>query len=332
MASRAPLVDTHGRVVRDLRISVTDRCNLRCTYCMPAEGMPWLPREQLLTYEELARFARVCVECGIEGIRLTGGEPTVRQDLHLLVRMLRAISPALDLSITTNALKLAEMAPVLRDAGLNRVNVSLDTLSRERFHAISRRDRLADVLAGLSAATRAGFTPVKVNAVLMRGTNDDEAVALARWARDEGYELRFIEWMPLDFQHQWDRERLVPADEILAALERELPLLPEDGDDPSAPARTWRYADGAGRVGIIASVTRPFCGRCDRIRLTADGQIRTCLFANREHDIRDVMRSGADDDAIEAIVRAAVLRKAPGHLIGQADFVQPARGMSAIGG
>jgi cyclic pyranopterin phosphate synthase len=332
MASRAPLVDTHGRVVRDLRISVTDRCNLRCTYCMPAEGMPWLPREQLLTYEELARFARVCVECGIEGIRLTGGEPTVRQDLHLLVRMLRAISPALDLSITTNALKLAEMAPVLREAGLNRVNVSLDTLSRERFHAISRRDRLADVLAGLAAATRAGFSPVKVNAVLMRGTNDDEAVALARWARDEGYELRFIEWMPLDFQHQWDRERLVPADEILAALERELLLLPEDGDDPSAPARTWRYADGAGRVGIIASVTKPFCGRCDRIRLTADGQIRTCLFANREHDIRDVMRSGADDDAIEAIVRAAVLRKAPGHLIGQADFVQPTRGMSAIGG
>jgi cyclic pyranopterin phosphate synthase len=332
MPSRAPLVDTHGRVVRDLRISVTDRCNLRCVYCMPAEGMPWLPREQLLTYEELTRFARVCVECGVRGIRLTGGEPTVRQDLPVLVSMLRAISPALDLSLTTNALKLTEMAGVLREAGLDRVNVSLDTLSRERFHAISRRDRLADVLAGLDAARRAGFSPVKVNAVLMRGTNDDEAVSLARWARDEGYELRFIEWMPLDFQHQWARERLVPADDILAALERALPLEPEEGGDPSSPARTYRYRDGIGRVGIIASVTKPFCGHCDRIRLTADGQIRTCLFAHREHDVRDAMRAGADDDAIEAIVRAAVLRKAPGHLVGQADFVQPARGMSAIGG
>jgi cyclic pyranopterin phosphate synthase len=332
MASRAPFVDTHGRVVRDLRISVTDRCNLRCVYCMPAEGMPWLPREQLLTYEELARFARVCVECGVHGIRLTGGEPTVRQDLPVLVSMLRAISPALDLSLTTNGLKLVEMADVLHGAGLDRVNVSLDTLSRERFRAISRRDRLADVLAGLAAARAAGFSPIKVNAVLMRGTNDDEAVSLARWARDEGYELRFIEWMPLDFQHQWDRNRLVPGDDILASLERTLPLLPEDGDDPSAPARTWRYRDGVGRVGIIASVTKPFCGHCDRIRLTADGQIRTCLFAHREHDVRDAMRAGADDDAIEAIVRAAVLRKAPGHLVGQADFVQPARGMSAIGG
>ncbi len=335
MLSRAPFVDTHGRVVRDLRISVTDRCNLRCVYCMPAEGMPWLPREQLLTYEELARFARICVECGVRGIRLTGGEPTVRQDLPVLVRMLRAISPALDLSLTTNALELAGMADELRGAGIDRVNVSLDTLSRERFHAISRRDRLADVLAGLAAAKRAGFSPVKVNAVLMRGTNDDEAVPLARWARGEGYELRFVEWMPLDFQHQWDRNRLVPADDILAALERALPLLPvppEDGDDPSSPARTWRYRDGVGRVGIIASVTKPFCGQCDRIRLTADGQIRTCLFAHREHDVRHAMRSGAGDDAIEAIVRAAVLRKAPGHLVGQAGFVQPARGMSAIGG
>ena len=332
MPSRAPFVDTHGRVVRDLRISVTDRCNLRCVYCMPAEGMPWLPREQLLTYEELARFARICVECGVRGIRLTGGEPTVRHDLPVLVGMLRGISPELELSLTTNALRLVEMADALREAGLDRVNVSLDTLSRERFAAISRRDRLADVLAGLAAARRVGFSPVKVNAVLMRGTNDDEAVPLARWARDEGYELRFIEWMPLDFQHQWDRERLVPADDILAALERELPLMPEESNDPSSPARTYRYRDGIGRVGIIASVTKPFCGHCDRIRLTADGQIRTCLFAHREHDVRDAMRSGADDDAIEAIVRAAVLRKAPGHLVGQAGFVQPARGMSAIGG
>ena len=332
MASRTPFVDTHGRVVRDLRISVTDRCNLRCTYCMPAEGMPWLPREQLLTYEELTRFARICVECGVHGIRLTGGEPTVRQDLPVLVRMLRGLSPELDLSLTTNGLKLGEMAGELREAGLDRVNVSLDTLSRERFHAISRRDRLADVLAGLDAARRAGFAPIKINAVLMRGTNEDEALSLARWAREEGYELRFIEWMPLDFQHEWRRERLVPAQEILAAIERELPLEPEGDHDPSSPARTWRYRDGSGRLGIVASVTRPFSGTCDRIRLTADGQVRTCLFAHREHDVRDAMRSGADDAAIELILRAAVLRKAPGHLIGQADFVQPARGMSAIGG
>jgi len=332
MTSRAPLVDTQGRVVRDLRISVTDRCNLRCTYCMPAEGMPWLPRHELLTYEELARFAAVCAGCGVHGIRLTGGEPTVRQDLTVLVRMLRAIGPALDISLTTNALKLAEMADELRAAGLDRVNVSLDTLSRERFHALARRDRLADVLTGLAAAKRAGFSPIKVNAVLMRGVNDDEVVPLARWARDEGFELRFIEWMPLDFGHAWERAKLVPADEVQAALEAAFPMAPDGDHDPSAPARTWRYLDGAGRVGIIASVTRPFCGRCDRIRLTADGQIRTCLFANREHDVRAALRGGADDDAIEALVRAAVLRKAPGHLVGRPEFVQPARGMSAIGG
>jgi cyclic pyranopterin phosphate synthase len=330
--SRPILVDTQGRVVRDLRISVTDRCNLRCTYCMPAEGMPWLPREQLLTYEELARFARVCVEAGVRGIRLTGGEPTVRQDLAVLVRMLRAIDPALDLSLTTNGLKLEAMAGELREAGLDRVNVSLDTLSRERFHAIARRDRLHDVLAGLAAARRAGFSPVKVNAVLVRGVNDDEVVPLARRAREEGWELRFIEWMPLDFQHAWDRERLVPADEIVSALAAAFPLEPEEGDDPSAPARTWRYSDGIGRVGVIASVTRPFCGRCDRIRLTADGQLRTCLFANREHDVRALLRGGAGDDAVEAMVRASVLRKAPGHLVGRPEFVQPERGMSAIGG
>jgi cyclic pyranopterin phosphate synthase len=332
MATREPLIDTHARTVRDLRISVTDRCNLRCVYCMPAEGMPWLPKDDLLTYEELARFARVCVECGVTGIRLTGGEPTVRQDLPTLVRMLRAISGDLDLSLTTNGLKLVAMADELREAGLDRVNVSLDTLSRERFHRIARRDRLDDVLAGLGAAKRAGFAPIKVNAVLVRGFNEDEAVPLARWARDEGFELRFIEWMPLDFQQAWDRERLVPAGEILDQLAAELPLGPEDDDDPSAPARTWRWLDGSGRVGIVASVTRPFCGTCDRIRLTADGQVRTCLFANREFDVRGLLRGGGDDDALEALLRGAVLRKLPGHLVGQAGFRQPARGMSAIGG
>ena len=332
MKQRAPLTDTHGRTVRDLRLSVTDRCNLRCVYCMPAEGMPWLAKQDLLTYEEIARFARVCIECGVSGVRLTGGEPTVRADLPALVRMFNELAPDLDLSITTNGLKLRDMAPALRGAGLRRVNVSLDTLQPERFHAIARRDRLAEVIAGLEAARAAGFAPIKVNAVLMRGVNDDEVVPLARWARDEGYELRYIEWMPLDFQHSWDRSELVPGDEVVARIAEVFPLEPEEGDDPSAPARTFRYRDGVGRVGVIASVTRPFCGRCDRIRLTADGQVRTCLFALKEYDFRSVMRTGGSDDDIEALLRAAVLRKQPGHLISQPGFVQPARGMSAIGG
>ena len=332
MTIRAPLVDTHGRTVRDLRISVTDRCNLRCVYCMPAEGMPWLPKADLLTYEELARFARVCVECGVHAIRLTGGEPTVRTDLATLVRMLNGITPGLDLALTTNALRLPEMCEPLRAAGLQRVNVSLDTLKPERFLELSRRDRFADTLRGLDAARQAGFTPIKINAVLLRGKNDDEIVDLARWARDEGYELRFIEWMPLDFQRGWDRSQLVSADEILAQLSSAFVLEPEAGDDPSAPARTFRYADGRGRVGVIASVTKPFCGACDRIRLTADGQVRTCLFANREYDFRKLLRDGGSDDDVEALLRSAVLRKLPGHLISQPGFIQPARGMSAIGG
>ena len=327
-----PLVDTHGRVVRDLRISVTDRCNLRCVYCMPAEGMPWLPKEQLLTYEELTRFARVCLDLGVTGIRLTGGEPTVRADLPVLVKMLADLRPGLDLSLTTNALKLEAMAPALRDAGLTRVNVSLDTLDRERFHRLARRDRLDDVLTGLAAAKRAGFAPIKINAVLMRDLNGDEAVPLARWARDEGFELRFIEWMPLDFQHQWDRTRLVSADEILAQVGAEFPLELCEGEDPSAPATMYRYADGRGRLGVIASVTRPFCGHCDRIRLTADGQIRTCLFSLKEYDFREAMRRGASDAEIADLLRAAVWRKEPGHLINSPFFTQPERGMSAIGG
>jgi cyclic pyranopterin phosphate synthase len=332
MPTRELLTDTHGRTVRDLRLSITDRCNLRCVYCMPAEGMPWLPKQDLLTYEELTRFARVCLECGVTGVRLTGGEPTVRADLPVLVRMLGELAPGLDLALTTNGLKLAQMAGELREAGLTRVNVSLDTLQPERFRALARRDRFAEVLAGLDAARAAGFKPIKVNAVLMRGTNDDEVVPLARWARDEGYELRFIEWMPLDFQHRWDRAQLVSADEILSQLAQAFPLEPEEGDDPSAPARTFRYRDGAGRVGVIASVTRPFCGACDRIRLTADGQARTCLFAHTEFDFRRLMRAGGSDDDIEALLRSAVLRKLPGHLISQPGFVQPERGMSAIGG
>ncbi len=328
----APLIDSHGRTVRDLRISVTDRCNLRCTYCMPAEGMPWLPKDHILTYEEIARFTRIAVERGVTGVRLTGGEPTVRADLAVLVSMLRAIRDDLDLSITTNALRLPAMATALRDAGLARANISLDTLDRARFQKLTRRDLLPETLEGIDAAVRAGFAPIKLNAVLMRGVNDDEAVPLARWARERGFELRFIEWMPLDASRGWSRELLVPASETLARIEAEFRLELVEGEDPSAPATMYRYRDGGGRVGVVASVTRPFCGRCDRIRLTADGQIRTCLFSLTEYDFREALRSGASDDAIAALLRAAVLRKEPGHLINSPFFEQPSRGMSAIGG
>ncbi len=296
-----PLIDTQGRVVRDLRISVTDRCNLRCVYCMPAEGMPWLPKGDLLTYEELTRFARVCLDLGVTGIRLTGGEPTVRADLPVLVRMLDQLRPGLDLSLTTNGLKLVAMAEALRDAGLE-------------------------------AARRVGFAPIKINTVLMRGFNQDEAVPLARWAREEGYQLRFIEWMPLDYQHGWAREKLVPAAEILEQIHAAFPIEPARTEDPSAPASLYRYLDGRGSVGVIASVTRPFCGHCDRIRLTADGQIRTCLFALKEYDFRKAMRGGASDAEIADLLKAAVWRKEPGHLINSPYFKQPERGMSAIGG
>ena len=326
------LVDTQGRTARDLRISVTDRCNLRCVYCMPAEGMPWLPKADLLSYEEITRFAKVALDLGVTGIRLTGGEPTVRADLPVLVRMLHDLRPGLDLSITTNGLKLVAMADELRAAGLTRVNVSLDTLDPKRFHAIARRDRFSEVIAGLEAARRVGFAPIKINTVLMRGFNEDEAVPLARWARDEGYELRFIEWMPLDFQHTWSREKLVPAAEILEQIGAAFPLEPARRVDPSAPAMLYRYLDGRGAVGVIASVTRPFCGHCDRIRLTADGQIRTCLFSLKEYDFREAMRAGATDERIAAMLQAAVWRKEPGHLINNPAFVQPERGMSAIGG
>jgi GTP 3',8-cyclase len=326
------LVDTQGRTVRDLRISVTDRCNLRCVYCMPAEGMPWLPKDDLLTYEEITRFARICIGLGVEGVRLTGGEPTVRADLPHLVEMLNGLAPDLDLSLTTNALKLEAMAEPLRDAGLKRVNVSLDTLDPKRFHQLARRDRFHEVLAGLEASKRVGFTPIKINAVLMRGFNEDEAVPLARWGRENGFEVRFIEWMPLDFQHTWSREQLVPADEILAQIDAAFPIEIAKDTDPSAPARRYLYRDGVGSVGVIASVTRPFCGHCDRVRLTADGQIRTCLFSHREYDFRKAMRGGASDAEVADLLRAAVWRKEPGHLINSPFFVQPERGMSAIGG
>ncbi len=332
MPESRQLIDTQGRVLRDLRVSVTDRCNLRCIYCMPPEGIAWLPHADILRYEEIARVARIAVGLGVTGIRLTGGEPTVRAGLESLVRSLRAIGPELDLSLTTNALRLPELAPRLRAAGLGRVNVSLDTLDPARFRRIANRDALGQVLAGLAAARAAGLAPIKVNAVVMRGINDDEIVPLARWARDEGFELRFIEWMPLDAQRSWSTESLVPAAAILERLGAALPLERLPGSTPTAPAERYRYLDGGGFVGVVASVTRPFCERCDRLRLTADGQVRTCLFAHAEHDLRTALRDGSDDERIAALLLEAAWRKEPGHLVLRPGFEPPARGMSSIGG
>jgi cyclic pyranopterin phosphate synthase len=329
----APLVDPYRRTVRDLRISVTDRCNFRCSYCMPSEGMVWLPRDELLSFEELTRVARVCVErFGFESIRITGGEPTVRAHLPVLVRQLADLGA--DLALTTNGATLEAQAGELARAGLRRINISCDSLRPDRFAAITGRDALDRVLAGIDAALAAGLDPVKVNCVVVRGVNDDEVCDFADFGRRRGVEVRFIEWMPLDASGQWSSAQVVPAGEVVAAIARRWPLVDGDGRaaDPSAPAETYRYADGAGRVGVIASVTRSFCSTCDRIRLTADGQLRNCLFAVRETDLRGLLRSGADDDALAAAIEAEVGRKWAGHSIGQVHFIRPSRSMSQIGG
>ncbi len=324
------LVDRHGRAHRDLRVSLTDRCSLRCTYCMPAEGLPWLPAPDLLTTPELIHLVRLTTTLGIDEVRLTGGEPLLRPDV---VSIVAALADAVELSVTTNGLVLDRLAPALRDAGLTRVNISIDTLNRARFKEMTRRDRLDDVFAGITAATRAGLHPVKLNTVLMRGVNDDEAVDLLRFALDAGVHLRFIEQMPLDAQHGWRRADMITADEILAALSAEFTLTPEDpGRRGSAPAERFLVGGGPGHVGVIGSVTRPFCGSCDRVRLTADGQVRNCLFATAETDLRTPLRAGARDDDLAAIWRRAVAGKLPGHGINDPGFLQPARPMSAIGG
>ncbi len=326
---RAPLVDGFGRVHTDLRVSLTDRCNLRCTYCMPAEGLDWLPKPELLTDDELVRLAEVFFSMGVRTVRLTGGEPLLRPGLPGLVARLSALG--LSLSLTTNGLGLARSAQALRDAGLRRVNVSLDTLRPERFLALTRRDRLADVLSGLTAAKAVGLEPVKVNTVLLRGTNDDEAVELLTWALGEGYALRFIEQMPLDPQHGWDRSTMVSADEILERLRRHVRLTPVE-QRGSAPAEEFLVDGGPATVGVVGSVTRPFCASCDRLRLTADGQVRNCLFAREESDLRTPLRRGAGDEELAERLRAAVTAKKAGHGIGSPEFVQPDRPMSAIGG
>ncbi|GHB61925.1 cyclic pyranopterin monophosphate synthase [Streptomyces viridiviolaceus] len=328
----APLVDGFGRVHTDLRVSLTDRCNLRCTYCMPAEGMDWLPRAELLTDDEIVRLVRIGTRrLGITEVRLTGGEPLLRRGLTGLVARLSSLDPAPELSLTTNGIGLARSAAALREAGLTRVNVSLDTLRPERYAAITRRDRIGDVLDGLSAARAAGLVPVKVNAVPVRGVNDDEIADLAAFAAEHGYRMRFIESMPLDAQGAWDRDRMVTAAEVLDRLGERFDLVPV-GHRGHAPAEEWRIAGTRTVVGVIASVTRPFCGGCDRVRLTADGQLRNCLFATEESDLRALLRRGADDAVLEAAWRTSVAGKGAGHAIDSSGFRRPERPMSAIGG
>ncbi|WP_422737503.1 GTP 3',8-cyclase MoaA [Micromonospora sp. WMMD729] len=327
------LVDRYGRVARDLRVSLTDKCNLRCTYCMPAEGLPWLAGPQLLTDDEIVRLVRVAVEqLGVTEVRFTGGEPLIRPGLVGIVGAVAALDPRPRISLTTNGIGLDRLAPALRTAGLDRVNVSLDTLDAARFTQLTRRPRLDAVLAGLAGAAAAGLDPVKINAVLMRGVNEDEAPALLRFALDHGYHLRIIEQMPLDAQHGWDRSTMVTAEEILASLRTHFDLSPDPAERGAAPAETWLVDGGPARVGVIASVTRPFCGDCDRTRLTADGQVRACLFATEESDLRSALRDGATDNELARRWRTAMWGKRAGHGIDDPTFLQPTRPMSAIGG
>lgn len=324
------LVDGFGRVHTDLRVSLTDRCSLRCTYCMPAEGLPWLPGASMLSTPELLRIIRVAVSCGVSSVRLTGGEPLLRPDVVDIVSGIANLG--VEVSMTTNGLRLPGLAAPLRDAGLHRVNVSLDTLDRETFKAMTHRDRLVDTLAGIRAAQLAELEPVKINSVLLRGVNDHEAADLLRWAIGEGLHLRFIEQMPLDPQHGWRREEMVTADEIMASLVGAgFHLSPIDDPGP-APARRWSVNGGLAEVGIVASVTRPFCGTCNRLRLTADGQWRNCLFAHEESDLRTLIREDATDPQIAERMQAGVAGKRPGHGIDDPTFLQPPRPMSAIGG
>jgi len=337
--SPTPLIDGFGRRVRDLRISITDRCNFRCTYCMPEEGLEWLERDELLTYEEQARVARVCVErYGFDALRITGGEPTVRAHLPRLIELLAPLGA--DVAVTTNGVKLVDLAGPLAAAGLTRINVSLDSLDRSTFKELTRRDDLDRVLAGIDAAVRAGLEPVKINCVVIRGVNDHEIVDLAAFGRERGVSVRYIEFMPLDATGDWTGDSVVPSSEVLDRIDAVFPLERStptvDGERGDEPASRYRYRDGAGDVGVISSVTKPFCDRCDRVRVTAEGRFRTCLFALDEHDLRPVLRGGgtssAVDDGIAAIIESAVATKWAGHRIGRVDFVRPDRSMSQIGG
>jgi cyclic pyranopterin phosphate synthase len=329
----AELRDTFGRLHDNLRVSVTDRCNIRCFYCMPEHEVSFAGREEILSYEEIERFVRIAVRLGVTKVRVTGGEPLVRKGVAELVRKLAAIPEIQDLALTTNGVLLTQLAQPLYEAGLRRLNVHLDTLDRERFARITRRDELDRVLEGLAVAKRLGFGPIKINAVALKNLVEPDLAPLARFGRENGFEVRFIEFMPLDAQGIWDRGRVLLADEILETLSREIaPLIEIPDRDPRAPATQYRYADGVGSIGFIASVSRPFCQNCNRIRLTADGKLRYCLFALEETDVKGLLRGGASDDEIAALIRATVQAKWEGHEINTARFVAPPRPMYAIGG
>ena len=327
------LKDSFGRTIDDLRISLTDRCNFRCIYCMPAEGLAWLPRRGILTYEEILRLTRIFTGLGVRTVRLTGGEPLIRHDVDVLTEGLTRLDSSLDLGMTTNGFFLAKRAERLAKAGLKRVNVSLDSLRPERFERMARRDGrlLFRILEGLRVARNVGLHPIKLNCVVMRGYNEDEVLDFARLGREHDYQVRFIEFMPLDGQGAWSMQSVVPGVEIRARIDAVFPLSPASGNG-SEPATVYRFADGRGSIGVIASVTEPFCDHCNRVRITADGQLRTCLFSLREYNLRGLLRSGAPDEEIADFILAAVWKKEPGHKINQLDFVRPSRSMAVIGG
>jgi GTP 3',8-cyclase len=326
------LTDSFGRIHDNLRISVTDRCNIRCFYCMPENDVQFVPRAEILDFEEIERFATIAAGLGVTKLRVTGGEPLLRRDLPKLIARLAAIPGIRDLALTTNGVLLADLAAPLYEAGLRRLNVHIDTLDRERFHTITRRDDLPRVLAGLAECRRLGFR-VKLNAVAVKNLVEPDIVPLARFARENGFEARYIEFMPLDAQNLWDRSKVLLADDMVAMLSREIaPLVPVPDPDPRAPATEYEFADGSGRVGFIASVSRPFCGNCNRLRITADGKLRYCLFAIEEDDVKTLMRSGATDEEIADLVRSNLARKWEGHEINSQKFVAPPRPMYSIGG
>ncbi|MFL5845116.1 MAG: GTP 3',8-cyclase MoaA [Solirubrobacteraceae bacterium] len=328
--ARAPLHDGHGRPIRDVRLSVTDRCNFRCQYCMPAEGLAWLERDHVLRFEEIERLVALLAQMGIESLRLTGGEPLVRRDFPRLAAMLAPLTG--DLAVTTNGFLLERDAAALVEAGVARFNVSIDSLQRDRFFAMTRRDALPRVLRGLEAiGAYAGQVKIKVNAVAIRGFTEQEVLPFAEFARERPFEVRFIEFMPLDADRAWDIGQVLTGDEVKAIIEERWALEPLPRE-PGATALTWRFADGAGTLGFVNPVSEPFCGDCDRIRITADGRLRTCLFSHNETDLRDPLRAGATDDDLEQIIRDAVWRKELKHRVNEPGFVQPLRTMSAIGG
>jgi len=333
MPTELPLLDTFGRVHNNLRISVTDRCNIRCFYCMPADNVQFMPRKDLLNFEEIARFVEIVAPMGVNKLRLTGGEPLVRQDLSCLVEMLARVPGIEDIGLTTNGILLADQAADLYRAGLRRLNVSLDALSPEKFREVTRRDGYERVLEGIEEAKRVGFNPVKINAVSIRGITEDEIVPFGHFARTTGCEVRFIEYMPLDADNAWERDKVLFASEILEILSREVaPLTPLGTQPPHAPATDYEFADGVGRIGFIPSVSQPFCSQCNRFRLTADGKLRNCLFSLEETDVRDLLRNSEDNAEVRNAVRESIARKWAGHQINSADFVQPDRPMHSIGG